>query len=190
MASTDSDPEIAETARILQQQIVYNGEILDITLESVRTYKEGTQSLRYLDSSVHLAYALLRMLERWSKRSGEMYVRKKAKKKTKGNPTILLPFCSSLILLIVRRDHDTEAGPVPDVEEEPEPEPDEEVIHETMFTFDSFEAVCFIQIITTNFHLTVCLLVAIRTSRYYKYVAHVSFPIRGIQLCRKYETSS
>ncbi|KAK7682773.1 hypothetical protein QCA50_014156 [Cerrena zonata] len=123
MASTDSDPEIAETARILQQQIVYNGEILDITLESVRTYKEGTQSLRYLDSSVHLAYALLRMLERWSKRSGEMYVRKKAKKKTKA-----------------RRDHDTEAGPVPDVEEEPEPEPDEEVIHETMFTFDSFEA--------------------------------------------------
>ena len=41
---------------------------------------------------------------------------------------------------IVRRDHDTEAGPVPDVEEEPEVE-QEEIIHETMFTFDSFEAV-------------------------------------------------
>ena len=43
-------------------------------------------------------------------------------------------------LLIVRRDHDTEAGPVPDVEEEPEVE-QEEIIHETMFTFDAFEAV-------------------------------------------------
>ena len=43
-------------------------------------------------------------------------------------------------LLAVRRDHDTEAGPVPDVEEEPEVE-QEEIIHETMFTFDSFEAV-------------------------------------------------
>lgn len=84
MAGTDSDTEIAESAQILQQQIVYNGEILDITLESVRTYKEGTQSLRYLDSSVHLAYALLRMLEKWSKRNGEVYVRKKAKKKAKG----------------------------------------------------------------------------------------------------------
>lgn len=84
MAASDADAEIAETAQILQQQIIYNGEILDITLESVRTYKEGKQSLRYLDSSVHLAYSLLRMLEKWSKRSGEMYVRKKAKKKTKG----------------------------------------------------------------------------------------------------------
>ena len=84
MASTDSDSDSAETAQILQQQIVYNGEILDITLESIRTYKEGTQSLRYLDSSVHLSYALLRMLEKWSKRNGETYVRKKAKKKKPG----------------------------------------------------------------------------------------------------------
>ena len=52
----------------------------------------------------------------------------------------VLTYLNIEALLIVRRDHDTEAGPVPDVEEEPEVE-QEEIIHETMFTFDSFEAV-------------------------------------------------
>ena len=82
---TDED-DVADAARLLQQQIVYNGEVLDISFESVRTYKEGTQSLAYLDASIHLAYALLRMLEKWSKRQGasDMYVRKKAKPKKKG----------------------------------------------------------------------------------------------------------
>ncbi|CAL1710038.1 unnamed protein product [Somion occarium] len=124
MAACTADASMAEAAQVLQQQIVYNGEILDISLESMRTYKEGTQSLTYLDSSVHLAYALLKMLEKWSKRSGEVYVRKKTKKKARP-----------------RRNHDTEAGPVPDVEEEePEEHSEEEIIHEQMFTFDSFEA--------------------------------------------------
>ena len=78
--------QIAEAAEVLQHQIIYNGEVLDISFESVRTYKEGTQSLAYLDASIHLAYALLRMLEKWSKRQGasDMYVRKKAKPKKKG----------------------------------------------------------------------------------------------------------
>ena len=88
---TDDD-DVAEAARLLQQQIVYNGEVLDIAFESMRTYKEGKQSLAYLDASVYLAYALLRMLEKWSKRRGgdDMYVRKKAKQKKKGE----LPKCS------------------------------------------------------------------------------------------------
>lgn len=82
MSSSPSDSSVVETADILQQQIIYNGEVLDIAFESVRTYKQGTQSLAYLDSSVHLAHALLRMLEKWGKkRGGEMYVRKKAKAK-------------------------------------------------------------------------------------------------------------
>ncbi|KAI0073615.1 timeless-domain-containing protein [Panus rudis PR-1116 ss-1] len=125
MAQTTGDPTIADAAQTLQQQIIYNGEILDISLESMRTYKEGTQSLAYLESSVYLAYSLLRMLEKWSKRgSGEVYVRKKTKKKRKA-----------------KQNHDTEAGPVPDVEEEEEKDPEEEeIIHEQMFTFDSFEA--------------------------------------------------
>jgi replication fork protection complex subunit Tof1/Swi1 len=89
MSSSElSDPDLNEAAEILQNQLIYNGEVLDIALESLRAYKEGTQSLVYLDSSVHLAYALLRMLEKWTKQKGsrEMYVRKKArKKKRKGN---------------------------------------------------------------------------------------------------------
>ena len=83
---SSSSSEISEPARILQHQIIYNGEVLDIALESMRAYKEGTQSLVYLDSCIHMAYALLRMLEKWSKgKKGETLVRRKVKKKrTKG----------------------------------------------------------------------------------------------------------
>jgi replication fork protection complex subunit Tof1/Swi1 len=84
MSSTElSNPDLNDAAEALQNQLIYNGEVLDIALESLRIYKEGTQSLVYLDSSVHLAYALLRMLEKWTKAKGskEMYVRKKARKK-------------------------------------------------------------------------------------------------------------
>jgi replication fork protection complex subunit Tof1/Swi1 len=43
-------------------------------------YKDGTQSLTFLRSSVHLAYALMRMLEKWAKTAGDgTYVRKRAK---------------------------------------------------------------------------------------------------------------
>ena len=86
-AEAEEEEDVVDAARLLQQQIVYNGEVLDIAFESMRTYKEGTQSLAYLDAAVNLAYSLLKMLERWSKRkgSGEVYVRKKAKaKKRKG----------------------------------------------------------------------------------------------------------
>ncbi|OJT12212.1 Topoisomerase 1-associated factor 1 [Trametes pubescens] len=123
-AEQSAEEDVADAARTLQQQIVYNGEVLDIAFESVRTYKEGTQSLAYLDAGVHLAYALLRMLERWGKRQGkgEMYVRKKAKPKKR------------------RGAKSTEEGEgVPDVEEEPQQEEEEEVVNETMFTFDQFE---------------------------------------------------
>ncbi|KAI0657606.1 timeless-domain-containing protein [Cubamyces menziesii] len=122
-AEKSAEEDVADAARLLQQQIVYNGEVLDISLESMRTYKEGTQSLTYLDASIHLAYSLLRMLERWSKRQGkgEMYVRRKAKPQKK------------------RTGKSTEEGEgVPDVEEEPQQE-EEEVIDETMFTFDQYE---------------------------------------------------
>jgi len=79
-----SDPTLTEAAETLQQQLIYNGEVLDIAFESLRTYKEGRQALAYLDSGVYLAYALLRMLERWGKTTGgDMYVRKKKMKKRK-----------------------------------------------------------------------------------------------------------
>ncbi|TFY67030.1 hypothetical protein EVJ58_g1892 [Rhodofomes roseus] len=122
--STSPVASEADVADVLQQQLIYNGEVLDIAFDSLRAYREGTQSLAYLDSSVHLAYALFRMLERWGKKRsgrGEMYVRRKEK---------------------ARRRRGTGKGEedgVPEEEEEPQEEPDE-MIHETMFTFDMFEA--------------------------------------------------
>lgn len=80
MSSVDiSDSTLRDAAEILQQQLIYSGEVLDVAFESLRMYKEGTQSLAYLNSSVHMVYALLRMLERWAKGKGrgEVYVRKK-----------------------------------------------------------------------------------------------------------------
>jgi replication fork protection complex subunit Tof1/Swi1 len=83
-----ADPLLAESADLLQQQIIYNGDILDIALDSLRTYKEGSQSLTYLNASVHLSYALMRLLERWTKGKGDgVYVLKKTarrKRKAKG----------------------------------------------------------------------------------------------------------
>ena len=81
-SSALADPTLADAAEVMQQQLIYNGEVLDIAHESLKTYKEGTQSLVYLDASVHLAYVLLRMLERWGKERGDgTYVRKKAARK-------------------------------------------------------------------------------------------------------------
>ncbi|KIJ64730.1 hypothetical protein HYDPIDRAFT_181592 [Hydnomerulius pinastri MD-312] len=123
-SSVISDPDLNEAARLLQQQLIYNGDVLDIAFESLRSFKEGTQSLTYLNASVYLAYALLRMLERWGKEnSGAMYVRKKKairKKKRRGNGP-------------------SEEEGVPDVEDEGDAEDVEEVIHETTFTFEAFE---------------------------------------------------
>lgn len=123
-SSVISDSNLDEAARLLQQQLIYNGDVLDIALDSLRSFKEGTQSLAYLNASVYLAYALLRMLEKWGKQnSGAMYVRKKKASKKKGKVHGV-----------------TENDGVPDVEEEVVDEDStEEVIHETMFTFEAFE---------------------------------------------------
>jgi replication fork protection complex subunit Tof1/Swi1 len=88
MASNDSGAgegtELREAADLLQQQLVYNGQVLDAALDALRIYKDGTQSLTFLRASVHLAYALMRMLEKWAKVSGDgSYVRKRAKPKKK-----------------------------------------------------------------------------------------------------------
>ena len=96
MSSSEiTDPELNEASELLQQQIIYNGEVLDISVDSLRSYKEGVQSLRYLDSSIKLGYSLLRMLERWSRArgNGELYVRKKkakrARRKSKIDPSFI-----------------------------------------------------------------------------------------------------
>lgn len=121
--SSSGDEDVIDAAEVLQQQIIYNGEMLDIAFESLRTYKEGTQSLAYLDSSVYLAFALMRMVERWGKKrgpGGEMYVRRKAKARRKKKSA-------------------AEGEGVPDVDEEEDNREDEDIVHETMFTFDMFQ---------------------------------------------------
>jgi replication fork protection complex subunit Tof1/Swi1 len=92
------DPGLSEAADTLQHQIIYNGEVLDLAFESLKSYKDRTQSLAYLDASVHLAYALMRMLERLGKGNGEVYVRQKVKKrkKKKGNNNCYLPTTNSV----------------------------------------------------------------------------------------------
>lgn len=81
MSAPATDGGAAHVAEVLQTQIVYNGEVLDIAFDSLKVYKEGTQSLAYLDASVHLAYALLRLLERHARREGEgALVRQKKKR--------------------------------------------------------------------------------------------------------------
>ncbi|KAJ3507590.1 hypothetical protein NLJ89_g6215 [Agrocybe chaxingu] len=122
MSSSDiRDDNLREAADVLQQQLVYNGEVLDIALDSLKTYKPGTQSLVYLDSSVYLSYALLKMLESWGKTKGkETYVRQKVSKRRRKSKGV------------------SEEDGIPDVEEEEEEE--EEVINETLFTFEAFES--------------------------------------------------
>ncbi|KAF9644412.1 timeless-domain-containing protein [Thelephora ganbajun] len=117
-----ADVALTDVAEVLQNQLIYNGEVLEIALESLKAYKDGTQSLVYLDSSVHLAYALLRMLEKWTKVGGgrEMYVRKKARRKKKAKGP-------------------TEEEGIPDVEEEEAGENEEEEVKDMRLTFEGFE---------------------------------------------------
>lgn len=85
---SSGDPSVETIADVLQVQLVYNGEVLDLAFDSLRYYKSGTQSLAYLESSVHLAYTLLRRLEKHIAKEGGSVVRRKAKKKKKGESTM------------------------------------------------------------------------------------------------------
>ncbi|AAW44173.2 conserved hypothetical protein [Cryptococcus deneoformans JEC21] len=73
--STSTNEEDVEVAEILQHQLYYNYDILDSALAVVREYKN--QSIAYLDSIIHFAYVLLRMLEKYSKTKAFMFIRKR-----------------------------------------------------------------------------------------------------------------
>jgi replication fork protection complex subunit Tof1/Swi1 len=155
MASTstgaDEETELHEAAALLQQQLVYNGQVLDAALDGLRVYKDGTQSLSFLRSSVHLAYALMRMLEKWAKTIGDgLYVRKRAKPKRKrgANKSAWVVHECDVFFLVRANPHvlvhtTDEPDGVPDAEEEEtvQGQPEDAVIEETMFTFESFELV-------------------------------------------------
>ncbi|KAM0754978.1 timeless-domain-containing protein [Meredithblackwellia eburnea MCA 4105] len=76
-----------DVAEILQNKLYYEAETLDMVITVIHRY--STQSLKYLDSVMHLSYVLLRMLEKYSKSKAYMYVRKKKsrarKRKSKRN---------------------------------------------------------------------------------------------------------
>lgn len=59
-AQEEEAEELKDAASTLLSQLIYNGEVLDISLDALKSYKPGTQSLMYLDGSVGLAYSLLR----------------------------------------------------------------------------------------------------------------------------------
>ncbi|PCH36853.1 timeless-domain-containing protein [Wolfiporia cocos MD-104 SS10] len=125
--SSSSDATTVDVAETLQQQIVYNGTVLDVAFESLPAYREGTQSLAYLDASVQLAYALMRMLERWEKKhgtAGEMYVRRKAKARRKSKD-------------LSAAENDAEG--VLEVEEEDTHEEDEDDTDSMLFSVEKFQ---------------------------------------------------
>ncbi|BGP30852.1 Topoisomerase 1-associated factor 1 [Rhodotorula toruloides] len=82
-------PEHIDVAEILQNKLYYEAETLEMVVTLITRY--SSQSYKYLDSVMHLAYTLLRMLEKYSKSKAYMYVRKKkagraaAKKKRQKN---------------------------------------------------------------------------------------------------------
>ena len=70
-----TDFTLREAADVLLQQLIYSGEVPDISLANLKSCKPPeTQSLTFLDSSVYLAYSLLMMLEKWVeiKREGDL----------------------------------------------------------------------------------------------------------------------
>lgn len=141
MSSSELEgPTFQEAAETLQQQLVYNGEVLDIALDSLKHYKPGAQSLAYLDASIHLAYVLLRMLESWGHKKGnETYVRQKIIKKRRRGKGVCIDVTVFMRIQQVSSGISEEDG-VPDVEDVEE-EHESEVINETLFTFEAFEAV-------------------------------------------------
>ncbi|CAE6474022.1 unnamed protein product [Rhizoctonia solani] len=121
LMAQDPDEATQEAAETLQHQLYYNGEALDVALESLRGYKD--QSIAYLDSAVHLAYVLLRMLEKWALTQGEIYVRKKKKSRAKKAKGV------------------SEEEGIVDVEsDQGEDKTTEELVKEQMFVFEKYEA--------------------------------------------------
>ncbi|WRT69168.1 uncharacterized protein IL334_006152 [Kwoniella shivajii] len=125
---TSAEEEDIEVAEIVQNNLYYNGDILDSSLSVISQYKD--QSVAYLDSVVHFAYVLLRMLEKFSKNKAFMFIRKKkaARKKRKEAENLMDPTANGM---------PEEYGN----EEEEVLQPDQEApsYAEHAFTFKSFE---------------------------------------------------
>ncbi|ODO09506.1 topoisomerase 1-associated factor 1 [Cryptococcus amylolentus CBS 6273] len=131
MASSPDEEEV-EVAEIMQHQLYYNYDILDSALSVVREYKN--QSIAYLDSIIHFAYVLLRMLERYSKTKSFMFIRKRKNTHRKRKEQQVDPNDSEEVR---RRTIPEEYGN----EEEADQGPDQDApsYEEHAFTFQGFE---------------------------------------------------
>lgn len=67
--------EHVDTAEILQNKLYYDADTLELCAALLRRYDH--QSNKFLDAIIHLAYVLLRMLEKYSKHKAHMFVRRK-----------------------------------------------------------------------------------------------------------------
>ena len=131
-----------DVANTLQEQLYYNGDILDSCLLVISQYKDQSvgwvscysqNSLltgSYLESVIHFAYVLLRMLEKHSKSKTYMFIRKRkaAKKKKAQEESGAAPIPEDYVgedeEAILRGDDDTPS------------------YKEHAFTFQAFEKVC------------------------------------------------
>lgn len=186
MSSSEiTDPTLKEAADVLQQQLIYNGEVLDISLSSLKAYTPGTQSLTFLDSSVHLAYALLKMLEKWGKSMGsETYVRQKtSKRRQRRNTGRWHSFLLQITSFNPLKGKSEEDG-IPDVEEYDE---EDEIVHETLFTFEAFQSVwyyCFLMWFTWLSKLE------IRKCGHYTHSSDILVTLSRFRIIGKYATCS
>ncbi|KAK4698763.1 hypothetical protein P7C70_g7506, partial [Phenoliferia sp. Uapishka_3] len=73
--ATSGQEENMDVAEILQNKLYYEADTLDMVLAVINGY--SNQSIKYLDSVIHLSFVLLRMLEKYSKSKSYMYIRKK-----------------------------------------------------------------------------------------------------------------
>ncbi|GMK55868.1 hypothetical protein CspeluHIS016_0209240 [Cutaneotrichosporon spelunceum] len=125
--SLSTNQDDVDGGNLLQNQLYYNAEILEASIQVVSKFKQ--QSYSYLDSVVTFAYTLFKMLEKYSKSQAYMFVRKRKPTRKK------LPQPSS---------NGGEEAPIPeeyrnDEEEDFEEERERPQFAEHKFTFEAFE---------------------------------------------------
>jgi replication fork protection complex subunit Tof1/Swi1 len=142
----------------LQNRLYYDEAHLDLILSVITTYKDqskrcatsagpdacaldSSDTHSYLDAIVHLTYVLMRMLEKYSKNTDAMFVRKKKgrkKRKAKGAPPDLRWVVWFAELCTAGED---DGGVEHDMPEEDDPDRPQRTFAEHAFQFDKFEKV-------------------------------------------------
>lgn len=104
----------------------------------------NTWSGRYLDSSIHLAYILLRTVEKWGTSKSAVYVKKRSRRKKKRGKTPcydITSLCDLSYFLKKGKVGVTEEEGVVDVGSEDDSEDDANDLQAQRFEFEKYEAV-------------------------------------------------